>query len=82
MRFTPPFIMILCVIFSVSYATSDDLEDSKMIKAQRHASNTAVAEHNIDKFVSFFDADDIITVSSSKKNTFFRYRNWVSSGDI
>ncbi|MFQ3191230.1 MAG: hypothetical protein ACI936_002368 [Paraglaciecola sp.] len=59
--FTINLCMTLCMTFSALHAS--DADD----KAQRQASNKAMADNDIDTFISFFDTDYIITYGSSKK---------------
>ena len=59
------FTMILCVTFSLTNATA--MKDYAAIEAQRQASNTAMADRDVGKFVSFFDTDYIITNGGSAK---------------
>lgn len=64
---TMTLCLTLCMTFSALHATAADVKDDKAIEAQRQASNEAMAEHDLDKFVSIFDTDYIITYGSSKK---------------
>ena len=68
--FTINLCMTLCMIFSLlqtSAADAKDAKDVKAIEAQRQASNKAMADHDVDKFISFFDTDYIISYGSGKK---------------
>ena len=67
MRLFTLFAMTLCMTVSATHA-ADDIKDDDAIKAQREASNAAMADRDADKFVSFFDTDYIITYGSSAKS--------------
>lgn len=67
MRLSILFTLSLCLVFLSPHATAIDMKEHKQIETQRQASNAAMEDHDIDKFVSFFDADYIITYGSSTK---------------
>jgi hypothetical protein len=68
MRFIPLCTLTINMAFSVSHATAaNGVQDAKAIEAQRQASNAAMAERDVETFVSFFDTDYIITYGGGEK---------------
>jgi hypothetical protein len=55
--------MFLCMTFSLTNAAA--AKDYAAIEAQQQASNAAMADRDVDKFISFFDTDYIITTGVS-----------------
>ncbi|WP_262693130.1 YybH family protein [Kordiimonas aquimaris] len=67
MRLTMLFSAVAFMAASTTYA-NEDIQDDEAIRELRAASNVAMAKHDADKFVSFFDDDYIITYGSSVKS--------------
>ncbi len=57
------FTMFLCMTFS--FTNSAAAKDYAAIEAQQQTSNAAMADRDVDKFISFFDTDYIITTGVS-----------------
>lgn len=63
----PKLIAIQLCLMIPSLHAAEKLSDQEAIKMQRQASNAAIAARDVDKFISFFDSDYIITYGSSAK---------------
>jgi hypothetical protein len=63
MRSISLFTMFLCMTFSLTNAAA--AKDYAAIEAQQQTSNVAMADRDVDKFISFFDTDYIITTGVS-----------------
>jgi ketosteroid isomerase-like protein len=66
MNFSKLIIITLCLMIPTLHA-AEIASDLEAIELQRQASNAALAARDVEKFVSFFDDDYIITYGSGLK---------------
>lgn len=61
------FLLIILCAAVVPLHAAEQVTDKQAIEMQRHESNAAIAARDVDKFISFFASDYVITYGSSAK---------------